>query len=105
MSTLRRQVMTAAPVGRNPSPISSHRATFLLLSDWQLLTDWCRTIKTAFPNAYGTYLVGSALHKASFRDIDVRMIMPDEGFDDEFPDAVHYFYPRGKLAQLNTAFS
>lgn len=29
---------------------------------------------------YGTYLVGSCLHRPDFRDVDVRCILPDDQF-------------------------
>lgn len=37
--------------------------------------------------SYGVYHVGSSLERADWRDVDVRMIMPDEEFFKEFPDA------------------
>lgn len=36
--------------------------------------------------AFGScYQVGSSLHRADFRDVDIRCIMPDEEFDKLFP--------------------
>ncbi|TMD69889.1 MAG: hypothetical protein E6I91_01010 [Chloroflexi bacterium] len=81
------------------------RSTYLLLSDWQVLSDWRRTIRQSFPDSYGTFLVGSCLYTADYRDVDVRLIMPDEVFDVEFLGAKQIPCPRGKLAQTNTAFS
>lgn len=81
---------------------SSH----LLISDWNLLNDWCKLIRTDFnDDSYGPFLVGSVLSRPDFRDVDVRLIMPDDKFDLLFPDAVHYPYPRGRLAHANTAYS
>lgn len=34
---------------------------------------------------FGSYVVGSALERADWRDVDIRMIMSDEAFDREFP--------------------
>lgn len=46
-----------------------------------------RAISDAF-DGYGCYLVGSALERADWRDVDVRFIMRDEAFAKLFPDAV-----------------
>ncbi len=40
----------------------------------------CRVIHDAYPNNYGIYLVGSALVRRDYRDVDVRMILGDEEF-------------------------
>lgn len=45
----------------------------------------CQHINEAFGD-YGCYLVGSALERPDWRDIDVRFIMPDEAFAQLFPD-------------------
>lgn len=37
---------------------------------------------------FGCYLVGSAIERADWRDVDVRMILTDEEFSKLFPDAV-----------------
>jgi len=37
-------------------------------------------------DSFGCYLVGSCLERADWRDVDVVMIMSDEGFVREFPD-------------------
>lgn len=36
---------------------------------------------------YGCYVVGSALERADWRDVDVRMMMSDAAFAREFPNA------------------
>lgn len=46
----------------------------------------CRHIDDAF-ESYGIYLVGSALERPDWRDVDLRMIMADEEFFKLFPDA------------------
>jgi hypothetical protein len=46
----------------------------------------CRQVVEAF-DSYGVYLVGSALERPDWRDVDLRMIMPDEDFEVLFPDA------------------
>lgn len=44
----------------------------------------CQPINDAF-DGYGCYLVGSALQRPDWRDIDVRFIMSDDAFMQEFP--------------------
>lgn len=46
----------------------------------------CQHINRAF-GGFGCYLVGSALDRPDWRDIDVRLIMADEEFAALFPDA------------------
>lgn len=41
----------------------------------------CKPVSTVM----GTYLVGSCLERANFRDVDVRMILSDEAFAQLFP--------------------
>lgn len=41
----------------------------------------------AFRGAGGIYLVGSALERPDWRDVDVRLILDDEAFAALFPDA------------------
>lgn len=45
----------------------------------------CKGINQAF-GGYGCYLVGSALERADWRDVDVRMILSDAEFLALFPD-------------------
>lgn len=47
----------------------------------------CQHLREAF-GEYGIYLVGSALERANWRDVDVRYILSDEAFDALFPGAV-----------------
>ncbi len=46
----------------------------------------CRQINEAF-GGFGCYVVGSALERPDWRDVDVRYIMTDAGFAHLFPDA------------------
>lgn len=46
----------------------------------------CQDLNRAF-GGYGCYLVGSALERADWRDVDVRMILDDEEFAALFPKA------------------
>lgn len=44
----------------------------------------CSIINRAFPKGFGCYLVGSSLERRDYRDVDVRYIMDDEGYDQLF---------------------
>jgi len=49
------------------------------------LEHMCSIIHAAFGSAtYGIYLVGSATRTKKFRDVDLRMVMTDEGYDKLF---------------------
>jgi hypothetical protein len=50
-----------------------------------LLELCCQQINDAFGD-YGCYLVGSALERQNWRDVDVRFIMDDDEFRKLFPD-------------------
>lgn len=51
-----------------------------------VLEEACKAINDAF-EGFGCYLVGSALERPNWRDIDVRFIMADDEFSAEFPHA------------------
>lgn len=53
------------------------RATFLLKSDMYALEVWASEIRRVFHDET-TYLVGSALTTTRPRDVDLRLILPDE---------------------------
>lgn len=61
----------------------------------------CKQINAAFGDSYGCYLVGSALERPDWRDVDVRLIMSDDEFDRLFPGtrkgALWEFDPRWLL--------
>jgi len=65
----------------------------------------CRQINEAFGNpksCANCYLVGSAIERADWRDVDVRFIMPDEEFSALFPgvhldNALWEYHPRWLL--------
>lgn len=50
------------------------------------LEQCCQQINDAF-GGFGCYLVGSALERPDWRDVDVRLMMSDEEFARLFPDA------------------
>ena len=47
----------------------------------------CMHLNQAYGEDFGCYLVGSALERADWRDVDVVMILEVEAFQREFPDA------------------
>lgn len=51
------------------------------------LNQACRLINDSFAEGYGCYLVGSSTRTRDYRDVDVRMILPDEEFERFFPGA------------------
>lgn len=60
------------------------RATHLLVTDINKLSIFGNELRRLFKseNVYGSYLVGSALERHDYRDIDVRTIFDDEAFED-----------------------
>lgn len=59
-----------------------------------LLEAECQLLRRAFGGQ--CYLVGSALERPNWRDIDVRMMLDDEDFDALFPDS-----HKGDLAEFD----
>ena len=57
------------------------RHTQLGPADVRLLDDWGEALRETFPTAYGAYLCGSAMKRSDYRDIDVRIIMPDDEYE------------------------
>jgi hypothetical protein len=64
----------------------------------------CREICDAF-NGYGCYVVGSALERADWRDVDVRFIMPDDKFAELFPDAGQHWEHDARWLLLTISIS
>lgn len=61
----------------------SEKANYLPRDALFSLHAGCREIKLSFQTA-GVFLVGSALSRPDYRDVDVRAIMRDEDFDATF---------------------
>lgn len=65
----------------------SARATYLLQSQVFLLNSWGSDLRRVFPDLDdegpppAVYLVGSVLERADFRDVDVRIMLPDAHYD------------------------
>lgn len=73
-----------------------------------LLEMACQQINDAFGHHFGCYLVGSALERSDWRDIDVRFIMDDDAFAAEFPDVnmkAHTWESDPKWLLLTTSIS
>jgi|ERR1039458_780183 hypothetical protein len=64
----------------------------------------CRDICEAF-GGWDCYLVGSALQRADWRDVDVRFIMDDEEFIKLFPDAGEHWEQDTRWLLLTVAIS
>ena len=61
-------------------PVS--RVTHLNRVQTQRLQDWARVVRGTFRDSHGPFLVGSAMERADWHDVDVRVIMPDDQYDD-----------------------
>lgn len=64
----------------------------------------CQQINDAF-GVTASYVVGSSNERADWRDIDVRMIMSDDKFADEFPGAAGTWELHPKWLLLTCAIS
>ncbi|WOI85974.1 hypothetical protein [Rhodococcus qingshengii] len=61
--------------------MSKRRATYLLVTEINALNTWGRELKMSLHTnveQYGVFLVGSALTKPDYRDVDIRQIISDE---------------------------
>lgn len=72
------------------------RSTYLIQSDFERLEEWCANVRRVFKRP--PYLVGSVTQRADFRDVDLRLIMPDDDFDAGWRDVV-------KVRLMNRAIS
>lgn len=72
------------------------RSTHLLLTDFERVEEWCRGVRILFGQP--PYLVGSAISRPDYRDIDLRLILSDEDFDAEWRNPV-------KVRLMNRAIS
>lgn len=69
-----------------------------------LLEQACQILVDAFPD-YGCYLVGSALERADWRDVDVRYILADEEFTKLFPNAAEHWEHDPRWLLLTTSIA
>ena len=79
------------------------RGTYVCVHAMHKLELACRIIGDCFGR--GTYQVGSSLHTASYRDVDIRHIMSDEEFDAHFPGATKGIHYQAKLKFMNMVIS
>jgi len=68
------------------------------------LEQCCQQLQDAF-GEYGCYVVGSAMERANWRDVDVRYILSDEEFARQFPNAGQYWEHDPKWLLLTVAIS
>jgi hypothetical protein len=59
----------------------------------------------AFAGGFGCYIVGSALERPDWRDVDVRLIMTDDEFAREFPNAGRHWEHDPKWLLLTVSIS
>lgn len=64
----------------------------------------CEAFK-AYDEAGGCYIVGSALERQDWRDVDVRLLMPDAVFAREFPGAGRHWEHNSRWLLLTIAIS
>jgi len=64
----------------------------------------CRQVCESF-DSWGCYVVGSALERPDWRDVDVRMIMSDEQFAALFPDAGEHWEHDARWLLLTVSIS
>ena len=72
------------------------RASFLLLTDFERVEEWCRGIRILFGQP--PYMVGSAMLRKDYRDIDLRLILADKAFDRQWRNPI-------KVRLMNRAMS
>ena len=69
------------PGGRRPHHSRRpDRTMYLSVEDLWKLSNACRPIQDAF-GGHMVYIVGSVLHRDDFRDVDLRVILPDEEYE------------------------
>ena len=77
------------PADREPTvdPVvgGPRRAHYIGAPHFFNLSQACRIVCDAFEFGFGVYLVGSALNKRDYRDVDVRCIVSDADFERLFP--------------------
>lgn len=81
--------MANAPGGRDKvSREPKLYAHYLQITDYHLLNDWCMLVNRMFSSDahYGLYLVGSVLKSKDWRDVDIRLIMPDDVYAAKYDD-------------------
>jgi len=68
----------------------TRRSSYLQLTDFEILEEWCQKLRVV-AGGNVPYLVGSVNRTPDFRDVDLRIILPDRLYDRYFradPDRV-----------------
>ncbi len=94
--------MPRPPKARKPKPRT--KASYIGAPACFQLELACQHLHQAF-GEYGIYLVGSALQRPDWRDVDVRYILSDEEFDKLFPQAGRYWEHDPRWLVLTSAIS
>lgn len=73
------------------------RANYIGAPEFYHLNNVCRMVTEAF--GWHLYLVGSSLKRRDYRDVDIRLILPDNEFDAMFPgiSGAHWLDARWSL--------
>lgn len=77
--------MAELKVKPRPGPGRRRKTSYVGAPAIFKLEHCCSFIVQSF-DCYGVYLVGSAIERPDWRDVDLRMIMSDEAFRAEFPN-------------------
>jgi len=81
-----------------------HKASYIGAPAVFALELACRHVCEAF-DSWGCYVVGSAMERPDWRDVDVRMIMSDEQFAALFPDAGEHWEHDARWLLLTVSIS
>jgi hypothetical protein len=77
------------------------RSTFLLVTDFERVEEWCRKVRRIFAGSgrhVGLFLVGSVMTSRDYRDIDLRLMFTDDAFDREWHDPVALRYMNAAIS-------
>lgn len=56
------------------------RASYLSVDEQRLLHDWGASLRRMFPTNISVLHVGSSINSPTYRDVDVRIILPDDDY-------------------------
>lgn len=70
--------------------MSANPVNYLTVAENASLKLAAEAIDRAFPSAYGVYHVGSSITRKDYRDVDVRLILPDAEFERLFGSGDHH---------------
>jgi hypothetical protein len=61
--------------------VTSERFCYLHVTDQYTLHQFGGNLRNAFPTAIGILHVGSSVTRPNWRDVDVRIVLPDDEYD------------------------